>query len=218
MVDGDELEADGSDDKSKTHEGNSAEQNSSAASTIDEHEVDPGENEVGSSDDSTDSDGVGEANKGEEERRVVHERVEAAELRDGHQTTSRDEGAEVGRDDIELLEHPPARFTSVESLGLVDVVSQMADLVLNLLLGTIGEDSSDNCGSFLRLSVVDELTRRFRAEGEKRGQDNSRKSSTSNHVSPATRDVGKGSSDTVGKKLTTSDAHVIETNHTSSVL
>jgi hypothetical protein len=107
--------------------------------------------------------------RNQQERTTRESRVEAAELRDSHESTGRYESSEVCRADIELLEHPPLRLASVKRLGLIDVVCEMTDLVLNLLLGTIGKDSSDDCGRLFRLPVVDELTRRLRAEREKSG-------------------------------------------------
>lgn len=217
VLDGDPLETDSGNDQEETHELHSAEQDSATSGSVDKHEVDPGEDEVGGSNNGSYSDGVGEADEREDQRRVVHERVETAELRDSHETTSRDESAEVGWDDVKLLENPPLRLAAVEELGLLDVPGNVLDLVLDLLFGTVGEDLSDNHGSFFGLVVEDELARRLGAEGEKASEDNGRNSTAANHVSPSAIDMGKSSTDAVTDELTASDAHVIETNHATTV-
>lgn len=218
MVDGNPLKADGSDDQSQAHELNRAKQDSAASSTIDEQEVDKGEDEVGARNDGSHGHGVGKSNKREDDWRIVHEGIETGELGDGHQATGRYQGAEVGTNNVELLEHPPLRLAGIQGLGLLYVVGNVLDLVLDLLLGTVGEDFSDDIGGLLHLAMVYKLSRRLGAERKKTGEDEGRQRTSTNHVSPTTGNMGKASSNAVAHELATGNRHVIETNHTATVL
>lgn len=159
MVDGDPMEGDGCEREEERHAPHGREQDAAAPEAVHHHEVDPGEEEVGRCDDGADCDGVGESDEGEEGRGVVHKTVEAAELADGHKTAGGDEGAEVSRDDVELLEEPEAAFAFLESLGFGDVGGDVSDFLLHLLGSSFRENLLDDNGCCFGLVVVDELTR-----------------------------------------------------------
>jgi hypothetical protein len=78
--------------------------------------------------------------QGKHKWRVVHERVETAQLGDGHQATGREESTEVCGDNIALLKHPPLGLSCVQLLGHIDVVRDVLHLVVHILLRAVGED------------------------------------------------------------------------------
>ena len=164
MVDWDPVEGYGGESEEECHAPHGGKKDSSSAEAIDDHQVNPGEEEVGGCDDGSDGYGIGEADKCEEGRGVVHETVETAELTDGHETAGCDECAEIAGDDVELLEKPEIAFSFLDCLCFGDVAADVSDLLLDLLGSSLGEDClDDNCCSF-RLVVIDELTGRFWAE------------------------------------------------------
>lgn len=150
--------------------------------------------------------------------RIIHERVETAELGDGHQSTSRQQSPEVGRDDIELLQDPPLRLSGVQLLGLLDVVGDQLDLVLHLLFGAVGEDLPDDILGLCLSAVEDELSGRLGTKHEQDAEDKGGDGATTDHVSPASADRGETGSDSVADELASGDRHVVEANHAASVL
>lgn len=208
------VEGDGGNNKEKTHELHRAEQNAAASNAVNEHEVNPGEEEVGSGNDGTDSDRVRKAYQCEESGRavlrsvlrraldaaanlLVHERVETTELGNGHETASSDQSAEVGRNDVELLQDPPLRLAGGQVLGLLNVNADVLNLLLDLEIRAVGEDAADDCLRLIRLVVVNKLTRRLWAEWEQADKEDGGERTAPNHVSPSTLDVRKGGTNAV---------------------
>ena len=71
-----------SDDEYKTyHAKNGNQQNNTSACLVDDDHVEEGKDEVSSTNDNRDCRGLVETHEGKQSRRVVHERIETAELR-----------------------------------------------------------------------------------------------------------------------------------------
>ena len=68
MVDGDPVEGDGREGKEECHTPHGAEEYTSTANAVDEHQVYPREEEVRSGDDGADRNRVGESDESEERR------------------------------------------------------------------------------------------------------------------------------------------------------
>lgn len=217
VIDRNPVEGNGGCNQSETHEGHGAEQDATTANAVNEHEIDPGEEEVDCGNDSTNGHGVGESDESENSRRVVHKRIETSELRDGHETTSRDESTEVGGHDVELLESPPLALAAGEFHRLLDVHADVLHLLLDLKLGSIGKDLRNDPGGLLWVSMKDQMTRRFGAERKEAAENDGRDSTTADHVAPSPVDVSEACSNSIGDELTTSDAHVVKTDHAAAV-
>lgn len=96
-----------------------------------------------------------------EDATAYHEGVEATQLRDRHESTSRNQRPEVRGNDIELLEHPPLTFARGDLLGRLNMDSDVLHLLADLLFGAIGEDLANDVLSLLVLAMVDQLAWRF---------------------------------------------------------
>lgn len=87
QVDRDELERDSGDRKRNRHAEQTNDHQNASSELVNQGKIDYREDEVGCRDRDGDSSGVGETDDGEKLCRVVHERVEAAQLRDSHGDT-----------------------------------------------------------------------------------------------------------------------------------
>ena len=186
-----------------------ANEQSPATEGVHHHHVNPGHHEIGTSDHQADSDWVGKADESEECRRVVHQRVEAGQLRYDHQATSADKSAKVGWVGVKHLDLLPTGCGASNFFGLLTSSSNESRLCTNLLRGGTGVDALKDHLGLLELTVIDELSRAFGAERKEACQQNSGHPTKTNHVSPSIGDVSKGSSNTVRDDLSASNGHVV---------
>lgn len=170
-VNRDEAESDCDSQKTSRHSPNGGHEDATTTEWIDGHHVDPGHHEVRSSDDKADGDRVRESDQCEESAAVVHERVEAAHLRDDHETASADQCAEVGRVGVQRLDLGPPGLALVELLALLAGRRDQRDLRPHLLNRGALVDLHQDLLGFFKLAVVDQLARRLGAEGEHAGKD-----------------------------------------------
>ena len=205
MVDWDPVERNSGQSQEQSHSPHCREQDASASESINNHQIDPGKEEIRGSDDRPNCHRIGETDKSEERRRVVHKTVESTELTDSHEATSCDESSEISWDDVKLLNEPELAFAFLDSFGLCDMGGDVADLLLDLLLSPEWENFLDDDCGFVMLVVVDQLTRRFWAEWEKTHEDDGRDSSERDHCSPSVWDLGKCCSNAVRDELSASD-------------
>ena len=221
-IDRDIGEGNGGDDQADRHTKDGDQEDLAATEPIDDDQVDEREDEVGGRNGNGDSGGVVEADNLEQGSAVVHERVKAAELGNGHDCASSEdstEGSHVGEDAGESLED---RVIDHSLSSLCDAHLDGVDLCAALLFGGGWVDACENDAGLIDLSMSDKLARRFRAQSEETSEEDGGCGTDTDCGPPCLRaratNFRESSTNSRSQELTECDRHVVEGDHTAAVL
>lgn len=228
------MERDGGEDKGAAHARDGEARDAATAGLVDDDERDEGEGQVDDGDDEADDERVVEPDVLEQGRRVVHERVEAAQLLDALQAARDDEGAEVGRVEVQPLPRLDERRRVAHRV--LDALADNVGLEVQLRLARVRVDLAQDVDRRLELVLAEEVARRLgevqehdeleglRAgrtasapctEGEESAREEGRGTHRRNraeadHPAPAVRDVLERQVEAVGDDLPERDGDDVE--------